>query len=117
MSHNKIFTVTCALAVALAPFNSEAATREAGLNACADALVTKISDDYGTDLGFHLDSESEISKIQLGNREVYHLDVRDPNTDKVVARAECIVDRKAHVRELVSVPLSADEAAVRARSF
>jgi len=117
MNHNKVFTFTCALAIAMAPLASEAATRTDGLNACADALVNKLSVDNGAPLSFQLDAGSENSNAQMSKREHYHLDVRDPNTHEVVARAQCVVDRQARVRQLVSVPLSADDAAERVLSF
>lgn len=117
MNHNKVFTVTCTLAIAMAPFNSEAATRQAGLNACADAMVSKLSTENGAPLGFRLGPDSEKSNAHMSFREIYHLDVRDPNTQEVVARADCVVDRKANVRQLVSVPLGADDASKRAVSF
>lgn len=117
MNHNKVFSFGCALAIAMAPLASEAATRTAGLNACADALVNKLSVENGAPLGFQLGADSEQSNAQMSNRELYQLDVRDPNTQEVVARAQCVVDRQARVRQLVSVPLSADDAAERVLSF
>ena len=114
MNHKNIFTFACALAVAMAPLDLKAASRQAGMDACADALVSKLSTDTGTTLNFQLAAGSESSKVKLNFRETYHLDARDPNTQKIIARADCVVDRKAKVRQLVSIPLSADDAAARA---
>jgi len=50
----------------------------------------------------------------LKRREVIHLDARDPSSEEVVARADCTVDHRANVRELVNVSLDAADAAERA---
>ena len=117
MNRNKILTFACAVAIATAPLHSEAATRGAGLTACADALVSKLSVDNGAPLGFQLGNEQENSGIRMNQREIYHLDVKDPKTQEIVARADCVVDRSARVRRLISVPLKSDDAPLRALNF
>ena len=117
MNRSKLLTFGCAVAIATAPLHSEAATRGAGFNACADALVNKLSVANGAPLGFQLGNEQENSGMRMSQRETYHLDVTDPNTQEIVARADCVVDRNARVRRLVSVPLNSDDARSRALNF
>lgn len=117
MKHGKILTIGYVMAVTLAPLSVNAATMETGLDACADALVTELADDTGNPVNYRVSPESDISGSRLKQTEVIHLDVHDPESEEVVARADCVVSRQGKVRRLISVPLEAADAAERASSL
>lgn len=117
MNNSKVLSLGCAVAISMASFTAEAASRKDGLDACADALVVEMSSDHETPLNYQVGPESDFSDKKMGKREVFHLDARDPASDEVVARADCVVSRNGKVLRLVSVPLSADDAATRAVSL
>ena len=114
MNKLKLLTAGCAIAFSVSSFDTlAAASRAEGLNACAAAVVTDIGSSQGSPLDFSMSTDSDMSSVKLGQREVFHLDIRSPETDVVVARADCIVDRKARVRKVINVPLDAQDADVR----
>lgn len=117
MNNSKILTIGCTVVIALTPFSAKAASMKAGLDACADALVTELASSNGAPLDYRVNPGSGATGVRLKRREVIHLDARDPNSQEVVARADCTVDHRANVRELVSVPLDAADAAERATSL
>jgi len=117
MNNSKILKVGFAMVISLAPYSVKAATMEKGLDACADALVSELASSNGAPLDYSLSPESDASGSRLKRREMIHLDARDPNSQEVVARADCVVDNKGKVRRLVSVPLNAADAAERAASL
>lgn len=114
MNKREILNYGCALAVSLAPVTAPAATGQEGLEACVDALVVELADVNGVSLDARLDPESRDSKRRLGQREIFHLDARDPASREIVARADCIVNARAEVRSLTRVPLDAGDAWERA---
>lgn len=105
------------MAISLAPLGVKAATMEDGLDACADALASELSESIGTTLEFRVNPESEVSGSRLKGTEVIHLDARDPESQEVVARADCVVSNYGKVRRLISVPLEAADAAQRASTL
>lgn len=117
MNNRKLLTIGCALAVSLAPFSAQAATRQAALDACADAMVSELAGENGIPPGYSMDPASDGSVARLRGHETFHLDVRDPASQEVVARADCVVDKRGKVRRLVDLPLSADNAEVRSNSL
>jgi hypothetical protein len=52
----------------------------------------------------------------LSGIEVYHLDVRDAETNAVLARADCVVDSRAKIKRLNKLPIDAADARERALS-
>ena len=64
-----------------------------------------------------MSEDSSVSRSPLKVRETIHLDVRDPDSNEVVARADCVVDSRARVKRVVSVPLHEPDAAKRAASL
>ncbi len=117
MNNTKIISIGCALAMSMVPVSTYAASAQAGLEACMDALVNELASDSSVATNYHLDPDSRDSKSRLGRREVFHLDARDSESRAIVARADCIVDKEARVRRLTSVPLNADDARERAAKF
>lgn len=117
MNNRKLLTIGCALAFSLAPFSAQATTRQAALDACADAMVSELAGANGTPPVYSMAPESDGSAARLRGHETFHLDVRDPASQEVVARADCVVNKRGKVRRLVDLPLSADNAEVRSNSL
>ena len=117
MNHSKILTVGCAMVISLAPLGAKAATMKTGLVACADALVSELADSRGTPFDYRVNPESDFSNSRLRSTEVIHLDARDPKSQEVVARADCVVSHYGKVRRLITVPLKAADAAERASAL
>lgn len=116
MNKLKILTAGCAIAFSMASINTLAsATRTEGLNACAEAIVTELGTSQGSPMSFRISQSSDISLEKLKRRETFHLDLRSPETDAIVARVDCIVDRKAQVQKVINVPLDALDAERRAK--
>jgi len=110
MNKKSIVLLGSALALSVSPFTASAYTSEHALNACAAALTAEMS---GGELAYKLD-ESGQSTARLNGVEMYHLDARDPKSDEVVARADCVVDARARVKRLKTLPLDAKDASERA---
>jgi hypothetical protein len=110
MKHRKIVTLGCALALSTAPFAAMAYTTESALNACAAAVTKDLSND---ELAWRLDEESKTGG-RLRGTEVIHLDVRDAASDEILARAYCVVDERARVKRVKTLPLDAADAEERA---
>lgn len=117
MNNRKLLTIGCALAVSVTPFSVHAASTQAAMDACADAMVSVLAAENGKPLGYRINPESDGSNARMRKRETFHLDARDPASQEVVARADCVVDGRGRVRRLVDVPLSAEDAIVRSTSF
>ena len=117
MNNSKILTMGCAVAIALAPFSVKAASLQDGLDACASAVVDDLATSNGAPLDYRISEDSRASKSRLRERETFHLDVHDPSSDEVVARADCIVDSRARVKKVVTLPLDEPDAAQRAASL
>ena len=117
MNNSKVLSFGCAVAISMASFSAEAASRQEGLDACAGALVVEMGSENDAPLSYKVGPESDLSSKRMARREVFHLDARDPASEEVIARADCVVDGRANVLRLVSVPLSADDAAIRAMSL
>jgi hypothetical protein len=116
MKRIKTMMTGCTLALALAPFHAGAFTEEKALEACADAMVSDLSDSRGVELDYRLDDASKGSGRRLEYPGTFHLDAKDPRSMEVVARIDCYVDSHARVRRVVSLPLSAEDAAERAET-
>lgn len=101
-------------AAAILPLDAEAITARAGLEACTEALVQQLEGPQGAQPAFRLASDSTIGPRVPGHG-VWHLDVHDPDSGEVMAKALCRVGKRAEVRELVALPLNAADAKTRAR--
>lgn len=110
MNKKSIAVLGSALALSVMPFSASAYTAEAALNACAAALTAEMS---AGELAYSIDQSSGGAK-RLRAVEMFHLDARDPASDEVVARADCVVDGRARVKRLKTLPLDAADASERA---
>lgn len=117
MNKPNMKTMGFALALSLVPFSANAVTETKALEACADALAGEISGDTGVETAYRLDQDLPESSRRLGQVEVFHLDAHDPESQEVVARADCWVSRSAKVKRLVPVSLDAEDAKTRAASL
>ena len=114
MSKLKVLTIGCTIAFSMSSFDALAAeTRVEGLNACVEAVVTELSDSQGSPMNFSIAPGSEMSSKRLNRREKFHLDIRNPSSDDVLARADCIVNQNAKVQKLIDLPLDARDAMER----
>jgi len=118
MNKRKVFKIGFALALVAVPFHSHALSRQAGLEACAKAMVDGLATSQGAPMVLNLDpSSSSGGKGRLSRREVFHMDARDPDGEAVVARMDCVVNNKAKVTRLIMVPLDGKDARERATTF
>jgi hypothetical protein len=117
MNKRKVMKTGFLLALAAAPLHASALTRDAGLKACADAMVDDLASRQGAPLVYNMDPSSKGGTKSLGRHEVFHLDAFDPAGDRIVARMDCTVNREAQVTELIKVPLDGEDARVRATTF
>ena len=118
MKNVKALSLACALAAAAAPVTAAAVTERSVLEACTNAALAELPG-FSTEVtSYRLDPNSEHSDRRLDRGGVFHIDLRDPESRDVVARVDCHYDRRAGIRELIRVPLTADDASLRAiRSF
>jgi len=110
MNKKSIAVLGSALALSVLPFSASAYTTENALNACAAAMTEEMS---GGELGYNIDQSSSSAR-RLRGVETFHLDARDPASDEVIARADCVVDGRARVKRLKTLPLDAGDASERA---
>jgi hypothetical protein len=113
MNTSKFSTMGCALLMTTATFNATALTTKAGIDICTKAMVNELSTELGAPVGYTMDSILR-DHVRMKRTETFHLDARDPGTDEIVGRYDCVVNNKAEVIKLVMLPLSADDAKTRA---
>jgi hypothetical protein len=113
MSRRKNVLLGCVAVLSFVPLSGEAKVWNAGLQSCADALVGDLERDVGAIGSFRLDDTSSSSRARLAGREVVYLDARDPVSREVIARYDCVINRRAEVLELIEVPLNAADARER----
>lgn len=117
MNKRKMIEVGFVLAMTAVPFHASALTRDAGLKACAEALVNDLAENQGAPMVYNLDPASKAGNGGMARQEVFHLDAFDPEGDEIVARMDCVVNRKAEVTELIKIPLDGADARERATTF
>jgi len=113
MNTSKALKTGCALVMLTAPFHANALTAKDGMGACTKAMIDNLSTELGAPLGFRMDSKFE-DNGRMKRVETFHLDARHPGTEEVVGRYDCVVSNEAEVIKLVTLPLSADDANIRA---
>jgi hypothetical protein len=84
------------------------------LDLCAKALTQQLSLAQVTPLDYRIDQESSSNGRARRQGGVWHLDARHPETNEVVARIDCVVDAREKEMRLTEVPLSANDAHIRA---
>jgi hypothetical protein len=114
MNNSTFLKASILAAMTTVPLHAHALSEEAGLDACADAMVSELSENQGAPMVYNLDPSSGGSAKRLNRFEIYHLDARDPKSEEVVARYDCHINNKAQVQKLIPVPLDAPDARFRA---
>ena len=115
MTDRKYVKIAFAMALSTASFNTSAYTGESAMNRCAAALTAELTGSNGAIPSYRLSDDSRFGP-RLSETQVFHLDARDPKTGEVVARADCVVDHRARVKRLETLPLTAADSAERALS-
>jgi hypothetical protein len=93
-----------AVGAALAHTGAEAASGEAGLNACVSELAKEISKAQGYGVDVRLDEDVRAGKRSLETTTTFFLDARDAANEQVVAKVNCTVDKRAKIRKFVVLP-------------
>lgn len=117
MKSTRLKKVGIVLALSAIPFYAHATSSQAGLEACAEAMVKDLAKNQGSPVVYNLDPESKSGAGSLGRREVFHLDAMSPDGQEVVARMDCVVNKKAEVTQLIVVPLDGENARIRATTL
>ena len=109
MNSKKRFLMTSALAISMVPFHTHAITSQAGLEACADALVSELSKSNGTAVSYTLDSASDRFSGKIKSVENISLYARDPQSSELVSRMDCLINSRGRVVRLTNIPLDSEE--------
>jgi len=109
MNSKRLIVIGSAAAMSVASFYTYATAGHVGLEACVDAMVGELSESKGSDVGYQLDSTKDNFDRKLGMREVISLYARNPKSDELVSRMDCVVDRHGRVLRLNTLPLDYDE--------
>ena len=113
MKHVKAAIAVAALVAGTSPVTVLAANGDKALEACVSALVQNLSDAQSSPLRATISEDSFVSNSRLGRRTRIYLDARDPVSQEILVKADCIVDRNAEVLELQRLPDEAPEAEIR----
>lgn len=105
MNSRKTVLLGIAAVAAMAPFYTHASTGHIGLQACAEALATELSISSGSSVDFQLDISQDNFDRKLKKRELISLYARDPQSNELVSRMDCMVDSRGRVIRLNSLPL------------
>ena len=105
--------MVCVVATSLVHMSAEAASGKAGLDACVTALVKEMSVNQGSAVQARISGDSWVPNKRLGSNTMIHLDARDPSNQEIVAKADCVVNSRAKVKDLIMLPEDAPEATVR----
>ena len=118
MNNKYMMKVGVIIAIASLPLYAADETEgKVALNACAEALATKLEATKGHPVAYNVDPQGRGIEKRVESRDVIYLDAKALNSDEVIARANCIVNGDATVAKLVALPLDAPEARVRARNM
>jgi hypothetical protein len=93
--------------------SAEAAPARVGLESCVSALTKAISESQGTGVEARISGDSRQGRSQLNGRSRFHLDARDPRSEEIVMKADCVVNARGEVRSLIVLPADAPEAEER----
>lgn len=113
MSNRTRMKTLCAVAISLTPLLSHAASEQDGVNACAEALTSQLAEMQSAPIEFTIGSDGHFSTRRLDRLNRFFLDARDPQSQEVIARADCIVSWNAEVKRLTMIPLDEHAASLR----
>jgi hypothetical protein len=89
---------------------ANASTNDKAIQACAGAIADLIEEKQGKEPAVNLDYDRLSGLDRLYRSTVYEMDVTNPSTENVVGRFTCVVNTRAEVQELVTLPLDAPSA-------
>ena len=95
---------------------SAAATSSDAVEACAGAIAAYIEGKQGLVPTTQVDNSRIDARRRLSRLTVFEMDAYDSSKEDVVGRFTCTVNNHAEVKKLVTLPLSAPDAAHRGRS-
>jgi len=110
MKIRKSLLIASAIPVLSLPIASQAATDKDAMEACSQALVEHIEETRGTVVKLKIANLDAARSMRLDGSLIYHLDARVTDSNEVVARADCVVNRYARVKDLRTLPLTAKNA-------
>ena len=110
MNIRKLLLIAGVISVFPMPVASQAATGKDAMEACSRAFVEYMEESRGTRIKLEIGNLDSASDRRLRTLLIYHLDARSSDSEQVVARADCTVNRHARVKNLRSLPLTAKNA-------
>jgi hypothetical protein len=113
MNAKKSMGLSLAVTVALLSSSVQAAPEQKGLQACVDALASKLSHAQGSPVIATINEDNLNPNRQLGLSTTFSLDAYTPDAGEVVARMDCTVNARGKVLRLVRLPNDAPEAKLR----
>jgi hypothetical protein len=113
MKGKKTIGMVCVAAASFMHMNVQAASGKEGLDACVSALVQELSAGQGSAVQGLISDDSYVPNHKLSRHTTIHLDARDTRNSEIVAKADCVVDSRAKVKDLTILPADAPEATVR----
>jgi cation transport ATPase len=113
MNRKNVMALACVAAASMLHPAAEAASKRDGLEACVSALTREISDERGTGVEARISEDSHAGFGRLAARSKFYLDARDPRSEEIVLKADCVVNSRGQVRKLTTLPSDAPEAEER----
>lgn len=117
MNSKKAIVMGCVLTMTATPAIGMAKSEQAGLNACAKAMMTDLSFGKTASRPYEVKNLKPGAGRPLHLMNTIHLDARGAESNEVLARYDCVVNSRAEVIELLVLPLDADDASDRALSM
>ena len=117
MKRDKFLKAGLALVLITTASHASALTTQAGLDACAKAMVNDLAENQGSPIDYNLDPKTSNGKRKLSRTSLFHLDAHSVDDNEIVARMDCEVNNKAEVTRLIIIPLDAKDAKVRATTL
>ena len=112
--HNSVKVLKRTIIVSMMGMSSAwAATEQEGLQACADAAMAELSGESTMPV-YSVINLKPGRGGRLGSMETFHIDARGAQSDALLGRYACKVNRKAEVIELSRVPMEDQDSAARA---
>ena len=115
MKHTKHLLATSLIAIcASLPVMAAKIDTDTSLAICAEALVNDMAADQNEKMSYKLDPKSKGFSGTIKRTETIYLDAKTPESQEVIARYNCVINRDAEVEELIELPIDAPSAEYRA---
>jgi hypothetical protein len=111
MNSKKAFLISCIISSSIVTTAVQAASFEAGVNACMDALQIHL-EKSDKKVNVSLNSTVDMPKARLSQLQILHLDTINldspgPDTKADYATVNCVVNNRARVKRLSFLPIKA----------